>query len=75
MGTNFYLMSKNKNLMREYFAVGLFKQVCRKYIYLYPEMIISQIYTYKEMYKFIASLVLAKEIARKLNGRAILMYD
>lgn len=25
--------------------------------------------------KFIASLVLAKEIARKLNGRAILMYD
>ena len=25
--------------------------------------------------KFIASLVLAKEIARKLNGRAILMYN
>lgn len=31
--------------------LGLFKQVCRKYIYLYPEMIISEIYTYKEMYE------------------------
>lgn len=32
-------------------TLGLFKQVCRKYIYLYPEMIISEIYTYKEMYE------------------------
>lgn len=29
----------------------LFKKVCRKYLYLYPEMIISEIYTYKEMYE------------------------
>ena len=27
----------------------LFKRVCRKYIYLYPEMITSEIYTYKDM--------------------------
>lgn len=30
--------------------VELFKRVCRKYIYLYPEIITSAIYTYKEMY-------------------------
>lgn len=29
----------------------LFKRVCRKYLYLYPEMIASEIYTYKEMYE------------------------
>ena len=29
----------------------LFKRVCRKYLYLYPEMITSEIYTYKEMYE------------------------
>ena len=29
----------------------LFKMVCRKYLYLYPEMITSEIYTYKEMYE------------------------
>lgn len=29
--------------------VELFKRVCRKYIYLYPEIITSAIYTYKEM--------------------------
>ena len=29
----------------------LFKTVCRKYLYLYPEMITSEIYTYKEMYE------------------------
>ena len=29
----------------------LFKKVCRKYLYLYPEMITSEIYTYKEMYE------------------------
>ena len=29
----------------------LFKRVCRKYIYLYPEMITSEIYTYKDMYE------------------------
>ena len=29
----------------------LFKRVCRTYVYLYPEMIISEIYTYKEMYE------------------------
>ena len=29
----------------------LFKRVCRKYIYLYPEIIISEIYTYKDMYE------------------------
>lgn len=30
--------------------VELFKRVCRKYIYLYPKIITSAIYTYKEMY-------------------------
>ena len=29
----------------------LFKRVCRKYLYLYPEMITSEIYAYKEMYE------------------------
>ena len=29
----------------------LFKCVCRKYIYLYPEMVTSEIYTYKSMYE------------------------
>jgi len=29
----------------------LFKRVCRKYIYLYPEMITSEIYAYKDMYE------------------------
>lgn len=29
----------------------LFKSVCRKYIYLYPEMIASEIYAYKDMYE------------------------
>ena len=29
----------------------LFKHVCRKYIYLYLEMITSEIYTYKDMYE------------------------
>lgn len=29
----------------------LFKRVCRKYLYLYPEMITPEIYTYKEMYE------------------------
>ena len=29
----------------------LFKRVCRKYLYLYPEMITSEISTYKEMYE------------------------
>ena len=29
----------------------LFKCVCRKYIYLYPEMVTSEIYTYKNMYE------------------------
>ena len=29
----------------------LFKRVCRKYLYLYPKMIASEIYTYKEMYE------------------------
>lgn len=29
--------------------VEFFKRVCRKYIYLYPEIITSAIYTYKEM--------------------------
>ena len=36
----------NDDRMRE-----LFKRVCRKYLYLYPEMITSEIYTYKEMYE------------------------
>lgn len=31
--------------------LNLFKRVCRKYIYLYPEMITSEIYTYKDMYE------------------------
>lgn len=31
----------------------LFKRVCRKYLYLYPEMIVSEIYTYKDMYEAI----------------------
>ena len=31
--------------------VELFKCVCRKYIYLYPEMVTSEIYTYKSMYE------------------------
>ena len=31
----------------------LFKRVCRKYLYLYTEMITSEIYTYKEMYEAI----------------------
>ena len=26
-------------------------KVCRKYLYLYPEMIASEIYTYKDMYE------------------------
>lgn len=30
--------------------VELFKRVCRKYIHLYPQIIASAIYTYKEMY-------------------------
>lgn len=29
----------------------LFKRVCRKYIYLYPEIITSEIYTYKNIYE------------------------
>ena len=29
----------------------VFKRVCRKYIYLYPEMVTSEIYTYKDMYE------------------------
>lgn len=29
----------------------LFKRVCRTYIYLYPEMITSEIYTYEDMYE------------------------
>ena len=29
----------------------LFKCVCRKYIYLYLEMVTSEIYTYKSMYE------------------------
>lgn len=29
----------------------LFKKVCRKYLYLYPEMIASEIYVYKDMYE------------------------
>ena len=29
----------------------LFKRVCRKYLYLYPEMIASEIYTYKELFE------------------------
>ena len=29
----------------------LFKRICRKYIYLYPEMVTSEIYTYKDMYE------------------------
>ena len=36
----------NDNRMTE-----LFKRVCRKYLYLYPEMITSEIYTYEEMYE------------------------
>lgn len=31
--------------------IGLFKRVCRKYLYLYPEMIASEIYVYKDMYE------------------------
>lgn len=29
----------------------LFKRVCRRYINLYPEMISSEIYAYKDMYE------------------------
>lgn len=29
----------------------LFKKVCKKYLYLYPEMIASEIYAYKDMYE------------------------
>lgn len=31
--------------------IGLFKRVCRKYLYLYPEMVASEIYVYKDMYE------------------------
>lgn len=31
-------------------TLGLFKRVCRKYLYLYPEMIESEINVYKDMY-------------------------
>ena len=30
--------------------LGLFKQVCRRYYKLYPDMITSEIFFYKEMY-------------------------
>lgn len=30
--------------------LGLFKRVCRRYYKQYPEMIASEIYTYKELY-------------------------
>ncbi len=29
----------------------LFKRVCKKYIFLYSEMVTSEIYTYKDMYE------------------------
>ena len=29
----------------------MFKRVCRNYIDIYPQMIMSEIYTYKEMYE------------------------
>ncbi len=31
--------------------LGLFKRVCRRYYKQYPEMIASEIYTYKELYE------------------------
>lgn len=31
--------------------IGLFKRVCRKYLYLYPKMVASEIYVYKDMYE------------------------
>lgn len=41
----------------------LFKCVCRKYIYLYQEMVTSEIYTYKNMYEEVGNDLICANFA------------
>ena len=52
-----YLLDYMVGICNDDRMTELFKRVCRKYLYLYPEMITSEIYTYKEMYEDDDSIV------------------